>query len=178
MPKQTSRSWISLLRAFGVRGAEELPFPLDSGVKAVVDADRYDPNPHYLLASREGSQVGERGVLEISATVVTLWIPRVQVLTSTGQINIFTTMAVPTVAPGPGLGFTAINVQSSHGTAPRFSAVTFTRAGAVPAGGLNIDNPVDFGPFALRRGMQMQITHSNVATLLDAMAIVEEMGFE
>lgn len=178
MPKAGSRSWLGLLRAFGVRGREDLPFPLDLGVKAVIDADRYDPNPHYIVGSRQNAVAGEQGVFEIAAVDVPLWIPRVQHLSVAGQVGIFTFAGSPTAAPGPGTDFDLIRPQGSHGTSARFVASRFTGAAFLPPLASVVDTPVDFGPFALQPGVVLQLTMVSSNQIHDVIAIVEEMGFE
>jgi len=177
VPKLGSRSWISLLRNFGVRGHEDLAFPLNVGVTAVIDADRYDPNPHFVIALRIGSQAGERAVFELAAIDVALWIPKLSVTTTAAAMNLVTDTAAPTASPGPGLGFQGTVPAASHGTLPRFAAVGFTTA-AVPATTNLLDLPIDLGPFALRPGMKLQLQSNTVNAVQDVLVVVEELGFE
>lgn len=66
MPKASSRRFLNLLGAFGVKGGgDDLRFPLSGSVAPVLDVDRYDPPPLYGLAQFTAGVAGQNAFLEI-----------------------------------------------------------------------------------------------------------------
>jgi hypothetical protein len=66
VPKTSSRRFLNLLTAFGVKGGgDDLRFPLSGSIAPTIDADKYDPGPLYAVAQFVAPVAAQFAALEI-----------------------------------------------------------------------------------------------------------------
>jgi len=116
VPKQGSRTFPSLLRAFGIAGdvGRRLKFALGNDISPIVNADEYDPQPQSYVRHLTQALAGHRSFVEVVAPadrpifIIMLWY----------QVSAFFTIAetLPPVGTGSRTGLTLTDdYSSSHG---------------------------------------------------------------
>ena len=175
MPKEGTRTFNALLRAFGIGGEDgrRLRFALGNDISPVVDADAYDPWPTFLATTLAFAVVGERCIVDLSAPADRGILVRQLVLTGATDMHVTVQWTESPVNGGAGYIQNVLGLVSGSGVAPlsgmqfgtivqvgqRDPAVVYGRG----AGGESVWFPQ---PFALGAGRRLIINPSTDNTAI------------